>query len=121
MTKLQKLLDIGKWEDEWDRTMADHFPEIPSDDESWVTAPKNALQDVHEYYERALVKRMDYAVKMTDILEKEKVLAREEAIRRGSEMSSGNDFEYQQPDVHEAREPSRTSAPTAATLSIGFM
>ena len=86
MTKLQKLLDIGKWEDEWDHIMANDFTEIPSEDESWVTAPKDALQDVHKYYERALVKRMDYAVKMTDILEKEKALAKEEALQRGPKI-----------------------------------
>ena len=90
--RLQKLLELGEGEDTWDRILADSFPEIPRESSSWVTVIQHALTEVNNHYERAIRKRMDFAVKMTDIVEKEKALAAEEARRVSEDMPRAIDF-----------------------------
>ena len=77
--KLQKQITLAKSEDLWDKVLSEKLG--VSEDagaESWVAAPQAALRDVRQVHDRALKKRMEVALQMTDIVEKENALAAKE-------------------------------------------
>ena len=81
--ELQKQIWIAEDEDQWDAILWKELGVSESSGNgSWITAPRAALDIIKQSHERAIKKRIDVAVRMTDIVEKEAALATEEKRRR---------------------------------------
>ncbi|KAL9636932.1 MAG: hypothetical protein Q9164_002524 [Protoblastenia rupestris] len=81
--ELQKQIWTAEDEDQWDAILSKELGVSESSGNgSWITAPRAALDIIRQSHERAIKKRIDMAVRMTDIVEKEAALATEEKRRR---------------------------------------
>lgn len=86
MDLLQEHIALAQKEDEWDKlltTMHGLQKDNANGGRAWVTAPRNALKDVQQQLKADYEKTNVLAVKMFEIVEKEKALAREEDLEKG--------------------------------------
>ncbi|KAL9100243.1 MAG: hypothetical protein Q9163_004350 [Psora crenata] len=81
--ELQDQITTAQEEDQWDNILLRELGVSRVRGEGlWITAPQAALDAIRESHETAIRKRISMAVRMTDIIEQEAALAKEERRRR---------------------------------------
>ena len=86
--ELEKVIDLGKEEDEWDKIL-DHEFNTKSPGSSWAQESSEALNEIRRRHEAVLAKRISTAKQMTIIVEKEEALALKEELELEKGKQSG--------------------------------